>query len=277
MERVAAGIIAGTHEVIRELLELEFERELLGPDPLRNLPTRTVPTGAIAELIDRLHDRMVANITVRTRSRENWRTDPQTYVHPENDSPEVVLERAIAMLADGGHLDGWWNQMPVASALANGTSDRRAAIDLARMNDDRLELYELKWESNSPVYAAFEILLYGICYVICRARGMEFGYEELAPMQAAHVRLNVLAPAHFYDGHSLAWLEAAIGSGYCDLAKRKIGIEGSFRFLTLGLGQERLFTFGKDAEAACGGAMLGPAGEILRDAMQGLRPLYDEA
>jgi hypothetical protein len=167
--------------------------------------------------------------------------------------------------------------LPVASGLSNSTSDRRVAIDLARLNGDLLELYELKWESNSPAYAAFEILLYGICYVICRARGMEFGYEELEPMQASHVRLNVLAPAHFYDGHSLARLEAGIDRAFNDLARRKTGIGGSFKFLILGVGRERLFAFGRDAEAACGGAVLEAPGKRLLDAMLALRPVYDTA
>jgi hypothetical protein len=100
MTRVAAaGMMAGTHEEIRKLLKLEAERDLVGPDPLQNVPGHRLPVSAIADLVARLHDLMVSNITDRERSKKNWRTAPQTYVHPENDSPEVVLERAVAMLA----------------------------------------------------------------------------------------------------------------------------------------------------------------------------------
>jgi hypothetical protein len=65
----------------------------------------------------------------KDRCRENWRLTLQTHISPMNNSPEGILERAIAIACTDGE---WANQIPVASGLVSGAGDGRLAIDLAQ-------------------------------------------------------------------------------------------------------------------------------------------------
>ena len=89
-------------------------------------------------------------------------------------------------------------RIPVASGLIDEKLNKRAAVDLAKIEEDRLDLYELKCESDNPVYAAFEILQYGLAYLLCRVNRKEFGYADLRTMKVNALGLNVLAPHSYY-------------------------------------------------------------------------------
>jgi hypothetical protein len=65
----------------------------------------------------------------KDRCRENWRWTLQTHISPMNNSPEGILERAIAIACTDGE---WANQIPVASGLVSGAEDGRRAIDLVQ-------------------------------------------------------------------------------------------------------------------------------------------------
>lgn len=152
-------------------------------------------------------------------SKFNWnfsyrdKKDPRT--GEENDSPEVTLERAIIQarrkLNNPMHKDKWAYQMPVATGLFGSNTDKSSNIDLVRMYPDgAFEMIELKVGSNNPLYAAIEILLYGLAYAASRKLAVEIGYkiEELEILKAQQIHLRVLAPRSFYDSrYNLAWLE----------------------------------------------------------------------
>lgn len=183
-----------------------------------------------------LYGDICANRGKRSPSKQNWRRVPQPDIGGSNRSPEVVLERAIAGLFAKELSPEWWNQMPVASGLVDRTSNKRAAVDLVRLKGNRLDLFELKWCSDNPVFAAYEVLFYGLAYILCRVNH-SYGYVELETMQANHIGLNVLAPECFYAGRKqerldLEWLQSGIEYGFQEIVSHELGakISASFRF-----------------------------------------------
>ncbi len=156
-------------------------------------------------------------------SQENWRINDkrETSLSEKNRSPEVLLERAIARLGKRGELKDWFNQVPVASGLIDHEADKRAAIDLLRFNGDQAEFVELKWESNTAVFAAFEIVLYGLAYLYARVNRKTLGYLEKPLMNVSKVSLRVLAPGAYYTDYHLEWLEQGLDEGIRTLAAKK--------------------------------------------------------
>ena len=145
-------------------------------------------------------------------SKQNWRWKRHLELAPENNSPELLLERQI--VNERG--ENWSNQMPIASGLVGHATDKRAAVDLVhRENTDRFSLIELKVDSNNPLFAAIEILLYGLLFVWSKNNLEELGYDtKRQPILAAsELNLSVLAPAKYYSGCKLENLSQALNAG----------------------------------------------------------------
>ena len=173
----------------------------------------------------------------RPASKENWRLERCEKISDKNKSSEVQLERSIAQreacLA---------NQVPVASGLLSEYADKRCAIDLvyrcsAQGHADCYALVELKTGSNTPLHAAFEILLYGLIYLFSRgSRARELGYDTSAVelLRAKRIHLWVCAPEGFYQyknqEYSLAWLEKDLSDAIGQFAREKAGIDMDFSF-----------------------------------------------
>lgn len=190
----ASGIFDGADSLIHKALGLPPGRTLRHKSACMALKPADIGVETLANLVVELHSHIVANWKGRTPSRENWRLERQTVIAPRNKSPEVVLERAIAMLGKRGVLARWYNQIPVASGLVDGRADKRAAVDLIHVQTGQTDLVELKWASDNPVFAVFEILQYGIAYLLCRDNSEAFGYENKELLRAECVGLQVLAP-----------------------------------------------------------------------------------
>jgi hypothetical protein len=236
---------------------------------------RRVPADEIVDLVRKLYERVGLNRGRHIPSTENWRWKPQIRIRDVNKSPEVVLERSIALLAEETHLSEWCNQIPVASGLVDHKSDKRTAVDLAKIAGGQLDLYELKLESDNPVYAAFEILQYGLAYLLCRVNKSEFGYAHLRTMKVNALGLNVLAPRSYYEGFDLGWLQAGLDAGIRAISQelRDPEFGASFRFVTLP-DLER-FASGANAKAACGVTpLIEPKALALVHAMSSLVPFY---
>jgi hypothetical protein len=141
----------------------------------------------------------------KERSRANWRwCSLQAQIGPGNRNPEVVLERAIAAACRRAGRRDWANQIPVASGLINGPSGGRCAIDLVTQRGKRhFEFIELKIESNTPLYAAIEIIRYTCLWLLARADPPSRPSELL---EATRVDLRVLAPASYYAPFKLQHL-----------------------------------------------------------------------
>ena len=146
---------------------------------------------------------------------------------------EVRLEREIVGInwPDG---EDWFNQVPVASGLINDRSDKRRAIDLVHQREDgSYEFIELKVDSDTPLYAAMEILQYAILYMFARRNERIRGAaSEKRLLEATAIHLRVLAPCHYYNGYEqLDRLEDEICKGINRFLEReKITLQMDFAF-----------------------------------------------
>ena len=135
-----------------------------------------------------------------SNSNKNFRFELQARISPNNESSEKILEKMIANTYTGL----WANQVPVASGIFSSRSDKKRAIDLVqRLTDSHYEFIELKTrpKTNNPVYATFEILLYGIIYVFYRNnKPIEIIGNEI--LKANSIDLIVAAPGGYYKGYS---------------------------------------------------------------------------
>src|SRR5271157_41700 len=110
----------------------------------------------------------------RLGSDQNWRWEKKPHISPQNPSIETHIEKAIANECD----ESWVNQVPTASGLMTSTNERHCDIDLAhRVSEGEFEFIELKYGSDTPVFAAFEILKCGLLYLFSRKHAAELGYE----------------------------------------------------------------------------------------------------
>lgn len=201
------------------------------------LGERNAPIIGTSEFLEAVYEKIQQNWKVLSArgdsrpSRENWRWKRHTTLADSNQSKEVVLERAL-VLALG---ENWSNQVPVASGLAGPVTDKRAAIDLVRrQSPTAYEFIELKIESDNPLFAAIEILLYGLLFVWSRENQAELDYDvTVQPLLAAEsVQLSVLAPAAYYEGFELTELERALSRGL-EAFGSEDAIEMGFRFRSL--------------------------------------------
>jgi hypothetical protein len=157
----------------------------------------------------------------RGRSRKNWCFRQASRNKDRKHSKEITLERdwvALASKADPPRAGGWANQVPIASGLVGVDADRRRCIDLVHKYEDRCapcqdayEFIELKTSvaSGTPLYAAMEILKYGVVYLFCRTDSEVSKF--LAPgnhglLDAKYIGLRVLAPEKFYSDYDRAAL-----------------------------------------------------------------------
>jgi hypothetical protein len=161
--------------------------------------------------------------------QENWRFEKQPNLNETSPMPEVALERTITRISDAN----WVNQVPVASGIngIRGSND----IDLIFRTGASFTFIELKVASNHPLYAAFQIVKYGMVYIFSRIHTKQLGYQmknkEL--LRANEVRLQVLAPPAFYAAESIKWLrslELCLNNGLEVFAQKELQIPMSFNF-----------------------------------------------
>ena len=165
-------------------------------------------------------------------SKENWRWKRHLDLGPKNISPELKLERSIVNCCG----DNWSNQMPTASGLVGPATDKRAAVDLVfREDPTTYSLIELKVNSDTPLFAAVQILTYGLLFVWSKNNQEQLGYDtEVQPVLAANtVTLGVLAPASYFDKFDLTTLASALNDGLVDFGERQ-NLNMSFEFCELG-------------------------------------------
>lgn len=197
------------------------------------------------ELLKNVYNQIENNWEARPRkeppSDKNWRFQPRTYIDDENDSLEIRLQRAIVNINQNMWPDAvnWTNHVPTASGLWDHKCDKHRAIDLVHVRPgqnryETVEFIELKvdMKSGHPVYAAIEVLLYGVLYIFSRRHLKEFGYDvtEQPLLQAKTIHLVVLAPCAYYEGYQFEWLEREITNGLRPFALRFGGCEMDFRF-----------------------------------------------
>lgn len=226
-------ILAGTDDVIARHIKAgnhDFRHGIVG----RKLTTAPKGFNAkllIMELIGQIESnlkdaRVAPSLGLKLgKSLENWREESPAE-SPENlnkkQKPERELEHRLVIKA--GKNDGqwiWWNQMPVASGLVGYRADRTRAIDLAcksREDPKHYRLIELKVSRNAggPLFALMEIVRYGLIYFVLRKNQKANWLADLSfdaeIFDASQVDLCVLAPADYYHGYELGWLEKRLNN-----------------------------------------------------------------
>ena len=117
------GIFDGTDALIFGALGLDEGRRLKQRIVCRNLSASSVRSESIETVVIGLYDRIKSNWSNRKiPSQQNWWLRRQADIATRNKSPEIVLERALAVLGDRAILDDWYNQIPVASGLSPTTT-----------------------------------------------------------------------------------------------------------------------------------------------------------
>jgi hypothetical protein len=165
-------------------------------------------------------------------SKENWRWKRHLDLAPQNASPELQLERAI--VASCG--ESWSNQMPVASGLVGPASNKRAAVDLVYREDPTTySLIELKVDSDNPLFAAIEILIYGLLFAWSKNNQETLGYDKQNQpvLGAIDITLGVLAPERFFDGLNLSAFATVLNRGLAEFGEQH-GLLLAFEFCQLG-------------------------------------------
>lgn len=199
----AATLFHGVDEVTNRLLQTPSYRH-------RTLLRRHKANPPVAktgfDLTLEIYSQIQQNFSVILReakpdcSSENWRcVSPGTECHKRNKPREVGLERALVAACQQFGRKDWWNQVPVASGLLNGSAGKRRAIDLVhRRGPTAYDLVELKLKSDTPIYAAVEILQYGFLWLLSRQAKDKLGYIKPSLLDADDIGLSVLAPTPFY-------------------------------------------------------------------------------
>lgn len=243
------SVFDGSEALIGNFLDLGKDEHLKQKSTCRRLEGTGKSASDFETLISGLYGRIEVNRTSsRTPSDENWRTKCQTTLANGNKSPEVLLERAIAILGNRGIMKGWCNQVPVASGLIDGRADKRAAIDLVHLEDNHAFFIELKWKSDTPAFAAFEILQYGLAYLFSYVHRKDFGYADNDLMKANRVSLRVMAPSDYYCKCTLDWLGRGINEAIGTFASRKTKGTISMDFDFLAFPSEFLLPFNAGRE-----------------------------
>lgn len=159
----------------------------------------------------------------QSASDKNWTWRAENTKEGDG-SKEVALERKIFSL---GGRQRWTYQMPTSSGLEGSWAGKRRSIDLVHTTGQgQYTLVELKCDSDHPLYAAFEVLGYGLAYLYAR-RYLTFPDAAPEILSAHRIDLLVLGPRDWYcykqrngmrTPYQLAALERAISAGLAALA-----------------------------------------------------------
>lgn len=196
--------------------------------------------GLVHALYDRLSNNWsAAGGTGGLPSTENWRFEKRISFSEENLRPETLLERTIASVVDD---DNWANQVPVDSGLLGG---RAHWIDLVFRAGTAFSFIELKYDSNTPLSAACQVLGYGLVYAFCRSHAQVLGINlDRSPiLQASEIHLRVLAPADYFTafGPDLEWLarfEKAVQEGVERFSRKRFSRNSAERLPLMSFGFE---------------------------------------
>lgn len=240
-ERVEGEIIPGAGRIVDEWLGIDDSWRGTPPryrhsGPFQRLYQEGQPVRDGSILVKRLYSKlnglwhgMMAGDS-REPGGENWRFSKRKEIDPNHVGPEVTLERAIVRITD----NNWSNQCPTFAGLLD-PGGRACNIDLIRRAGTEWDFIELKVHANTPLYAAIEILQYGIVYVFSRVYAVPLKYdaEVREVLRASAIHLRVLAPWDYYSDECRQWLkclERVLSDGISQFASTVLGSEGAIDF-----------------------------------------------
>ena len=228
--------------------------------------------------IGEIYRRMEANCpNPASTSKKLWELRRATNISSYNTSEEMMLEKAVAILAARGHMQGWFNQCPTASGIGDSRMDRRRNVDLVFWNA-RVRyacLVELKWQSDSASEAMRQVIGYGAAYVFGRMHRDKLPLQHRPVMDARHVSLQVVGPARYCRATDLVGCldRARQGLRQFDIGSRIDALSMSIDVLGLPDWFELPFANGDDVLANCDREVLTEPGRMIRDAFRAARPV----
>ena len=239
----------------------------------------------MASLFDKTKGMEVNIPDPSSNSGSLWKLRQATGIGSHNRSCETMLEKAVAMLAENGHMPGWFNQCPTASGIGDSSRNRRSNVDLVHWSRSgmRARLVELKWDCDSPSKASEavrQILRYGAAYLFCRMHRNRLRVRRGSVMDACDISLQVAAPAHYYTDSGLRYClsRARENLARFDIGSRIDGLSMSVDVLALPEWFDSLpFAKGEEVRAECDTDELTEAGRKVCDAFDGLTSVYPEA
>ena len=273
------SLFDGTDNVISNFLRVD--RENLNRKTLRVKPINDrISFALISEMYEILESNYrQVGAKPRSQSKKLWHCVPETNIKERNSSSEKILEKAVAMLAKKVQMPEWFNQCPVAAGITDPYKDNGRAVDLVRWEKANkcVHLVELKWESNTPLYALFEVLEYGLAYIFCRVHRKELPLQCPSLMDATDVSLEIVAPRSFYcDHHDKKDFFAQTSNSLDQFTAFKTG--GSFSMSLKALAfPDRFqipFVDGGEVKQKCDALSLTPEGKEIRDAFNNLTQLW---
>ena len=229
------------------------------------------------EDISEIYNQIKANCPdPSSNSQELWKLRQACGISAHNKSSEKMLEKAVSMLANNGHMPGWYNQCPTASGIGDSARNRHSNVDLVYWDksNEHARLVELKTVSNDPLYALKEVLRYGAVYIFCRIHKNELPLRARPLMKARHISLEVAAPVSYYQGfHNLSRAIARMRQSLnaFDVDSRVNGLTMSLNALAFPRGFESPpFMSGEEVKQKCGTERLTVEGRMVRDAFNKL-------
>lgn len=215
-----ANIVEGVDNIIDESLGITHIGQASRYKLIKNCVSLEGPPSSFDayNVICQIYDRIEQNFKhpdnrfhSKGPSETNWRFKKILYINKDNPSKEKTLEKAVAKLASSD----WVNQVPTSGGIINSSSDKLRNIDLVRRKKTGFyEFIELKIDSDTPLFAAFEITINGLIYILSREN---YGDEHLVGkelLSAKKINLQTLAPQSFYSRCRLNWLEKELNSGF---------------------------------------------------------------
>ena len=271
------SLFAGTDELICSVLEIQSRGQLNN----RALRIAPLPDDKALHLLRNLYEQMAGNVPrrIKGRSAKLWQCRYATDIADRHQSQEMILEKAVALLAKRGHMPGWFNKCPVGSGITDSHSDRSRAVDLVHLSDDTARLIELKWASNTPAYALFQLLEYGLAFVLARLHKRQLGLGKRRLMHVRKIALQVVGPRVFFRETSWPQLFTSLGRSVESFAEERSGGAWSMSLQACTFPKEFTrvpFLDGRAAKTGCRTGPLTNEGRMIRDAFLRLAPAPTE-
>lgn len=242
------GILKGVDEVIDDILGVTsigktspHYRNKEACDQLHRVPLKNFAADLLKKVYNQIETNWENRLRKKPPSPENWRFKPNEIIDKQNKNLEIQLQRAIVKIERNMPQDArkWTNHVPTASGLWDHKCDKHRAIDLVyvcpgRNRYDVVEFIELKVNRSGgyPLYAAIEVLLYGMLYIFSRRRlkEMEYDVTKQPLLRAKEIHLVVLAPFKYYDGYQFEWLEGEVTNRLRKFIRESEGYTMDFQF-----------------------------------------------
>lgn len=270
------SLFAGTDPLICDALCIDARERLKRKSTRLELLSDETAFRLVQRLYGRIDDNFAGE--VRSPSEQLWCCRRATDICDYNPRPETMLEKAVAILAHQGHMPGWFNQCPVATGIADPSADRKRSVDLVHLCGPTLRLVELKWKNYTLPFALFEVLEYGLAYLLARLHKRALGLETRPLMQDSvrHVRLEVVAPRAFFAGTGHRDLVFRMHNALARFAKAQTNGDWSMSLHTPAFPEDFEavpFASGKAVREVCARPTLSPGGRAVRDAFANLATL----